>query len=573
MEPPSRTSRTSHGCWTCRLRRKKCDEQRPVCDTCAALCITCHYGDKKPEWMDGGTRQEKMIEQLKREVKQNAPYRRFERPHVSGDKVFNTGSGERLAGPQNMMPEPKQNGRDRSKESHVSPSQGTSCFHLDRSSVVGRSDSILTTFYLQSVLPFLFPFYRPPIARGGTAWILELMIRSPVVRQATLCQGCFFFCLAQGTDSRQVICDTVFSQVREAFQSLEIAIQAMGGSDIIQNPQGAVQIMASIVQMLHFEVAALTFENCGAHLNAALALFGQLFDRSAIVEPVGLRAHFNAFMDRLGPSSYIPPAEHILIPSAEQDAFYFTTALLLFDDVIASTTLQKRPRLYQYHQSLLKSTEGCEPIINLEEVIGCQNTTMLQIGEIAVLDEWKRECQNAVNLDIIELASRATPIKNALEGQIMSLESEPSKGCNPSGNLLDFLAPNDGVSSSRRLVTLVWTRAALLYLLVVVSGWQPASDEVRYHVGQIIDLLANKLPPSTLPRSMVWPFCIAGCLAEPAQRDEIRRMVEALQPSIVFSTARKALQVMENVWHRKEEDAYQDFSACFKAHGDMVLLV
>ncbi|KAK7211564.1 hypothetical protein V2G26_018742 [Clonostachys chloroleuca] len=149
MEPPSRTSRTSHGCWTCRLRRKKCDEQRPVCDTCAALCITCHYGDKKPEWMDGGTRQEKMIEQLKREVKQNAPYRRFERPHVSGDKVFNTGSGERLAGPQNMMPEPKQNGRDRSKESHVSPSQGTSCFHLDRSSVVGRSDSILTTFYLQ----------------------------------------------------------------------------------------------------------------------------------------------------------------------------------------------------------------------------------------------------------------------------------------------------------------------------------------------------------------------------------------------------------------------------------------
>lgn len=523
--------------------------------------------------MDGGLRQEKMIEKVKREVKQKAPYRRVERPHLSGDKVFNTGFGERPAGAQNMMPEPTQNGTYGSRESHISLSQGTGCGHLDRSSVVGRSDSILTTFYLQSVLPFLFPFYRPSIARGGSAWSLELMIRSPVVRQATLCQGCFFFCLAQGTDSREVICDTVFSQVREAFQSLERAIQAMNGRDIIENPHGAVQIMASIVQMLHFEVAALTFENCGAHLNAALALFGQIFDRSCTVEPVGLRAQFNAFMDRLGPSSYIPPAEHIRIPSAEQDASYFSTALLLFDDIIASTTLQKRPRLYQYHHSLLESTEGREPVINLEEVIGCQNTTILQIGEIAVLDEWKKEYQNAGNLNVIELASRATRIKNALEGQIVRIEGEPTEACKISGNVLDLLAPNDGVSSSRRLVTLVWTRAALLYLLVVVSGWQPASDEVRYHVGQIIDLLANKLSPNTLIRSMVWPFCIAGCLAEPARRAELRRMVEALQPSIVFSTVRKALQVMENVWHRKEEDMYQDFYACFKAYGDMVLLV
>ncbi|CAH0045681.1 unnamed protein product [Clonostachys solani] len=573
MEPPSRTARISHGCWTCRLRRKKCDEQHPVCDICAALCITCHYDDKKPEWMDGGAKQEEMMENLKREVKQKAPYRRVERPHVSGEKVFNTGFGEWSTGPQNMMPEQTQNGTYNGTDSHVSLSQGTGCGHLDRSSLLDRSDSILTTFYLQSVLPFLFPFYRPPIARGGTAWILELMIRSPVVRQATLCQGCFFFCLAQGTDSREVICDTVFSQVREAFQSLERAIQAMNGSDIVENPHGTVQIMVSIVQMLHFEVAALTFENCGAHLNAALALFCQLFVRPCNVEPVGLRANFNTFMGRLGPSSYIPPAEHILIPSAEQDAFYFSTALLLFDDIIASTTLQKRPRLYQYHHSLLESTEGRVPVINLDEVMGCQNTTILQIGEIAVLDEWKKERQNAGKLDMIELTSRATRIKNILEGQIVRLDGEPTEGCKPGGNLLDLLAPNYGASSSRRLVTLVWTHATLLYLLVVVSGWQPVSDEVQHHVSQIMDLLANKQTPHTLLRPMVWPFCIAGCLAQPAQRAEIRRIVGALQPSIVFSTVRKALEVMENVWHSKDEDVYLDFSACFKAQGDMVLLV
>src|SRR4051794_34348167 len=65
-----------NGCWTCKLRRKKCDEQHPVCDNCSSLHIVCHYHDEKPEWMDGGVKQEEMSERLKREVKENAIYRR-----------------------------------------------------------------------------------------------------------------------------------------------------------------------------------------------------------------------------------------------------------------------------------------------------------------------------------------------------------------------------------------------------------------------------------------------------------------------------------------------------------------
>lgn len=49
--------RSFSGCWTCRLRRKKCDEQHPVCNGCVALNITCYYDLEKPEWMDGGPKQ------------------------------------------------------------------------------------------------------------------------------------------------------------------------------------------------------------------------------------------------------------------------------------------------------------------------------------------------------------------------------------------------------------------------------------------------------------------------------------------------------------------------------------
>ncbi|KAJ7110803.1 hypothetical protein C8R43DRAFT_161492 [Mycena crocata] len=44
------------GCWTCRLRRKKCDETRTAgsCSTCIRLGIDC-LGPKKPEWMKAVT--------------------------------------------------------------------------------------------------------------------------------------------------------------------------------------------------------------------------------------------------------------------------------------------------------------------------------------------------------------------------------------------------------------------------------------------------------------------------------------------------------------------------------------
>ncbi|KAJ8112487.1 hypothetical protein ONZ43_g5384 [Nemania bipapillata] len=59
-----------------KLRRKKCDETRPVCIACGGLEINCHYSDTKPEWMDGGAREKQMADELKVMVKQKATERR-----------------------------------------------------------------------------------------------------------------------------------------------------------------------------------------------------------------------------------------------------------------------------------------------------------------------------------------------------------------------------------------------------------------------------------------------------------------------------------------------------------------
>lgn len=46
--------RTKSGCWTCRLRRKKCNEGGPPCDNCEARGIHCHGYGPKPQWKDRG---------------------------------------------------------------------------------------------------------------------------------------------------------------------------------------------------------------------------------------------------------------------------------------------------------------------------------------------------------------------------------------------------------------------------------------------------------------------------------------------------------------------------------------
>jgi hypothetical protein len=398
-------------------------------------------------------------------------------------------------------------------------------------------------FYLEHLLPFLFPFYRPSLLQGGRAWILEMMISSPVVRQAALCQSSYFFSLARGTGD--VVWETVLRQTRDAFGVLRQALQVIDGSSITEHLHGAVRIMASIMQVQRFEITVLSFKNCQAHLNAALALFTQLLDSPAAVEPTGSSASFNTVMSRLGPSSWILPTQCDQVPSAEQAAFHFSSALLILDDIIASTVLQEKPRLYEYHRSLLGDIDGTDPPINLEAAIGCQNWVLLQIGEIAMLDAWKQQCKKAGNLDVMELVRRATVIKDSLVAHLIRLEIEPIVIPKEGISLLDVLTADycqsQTPANQTSLVTRVWAHATLVYLSVVVSGWQPASVNVRYHIGLIVELLTRQISLPALLRTMVWPFCVAGCLAEPAQEAHFRGIVEALQPPSVFGTARKAL--------------------------------
>lgn len=61
--------RNKQGCWTCRLRKKKCDGGRPHCLLCESLLITCYGFGPRPDWMDNGEKEKEVANSLKDIVK------------------------------------------------------------------------------------------------------------------------------------------------------------------------------------------------------------------------------------------------------------------------------------------------------------------------------------------------------------------------------------------------------------------------------------------------------------------------------------------------------------------------
>ena len=553
--------------------------------------------------MDGGVRQEEMAQRLKGEVRENSHLHRggFV-AHSFGDRASEAESPSRqpLAVPQEPLNFLATSSFDLLTETSASPSTGDKvamgqpvkgsslCPRLEANCMLEDSEGIasgwrntsLLVFYLDNFLPFMFPFYHPSVREGGRLWILDIMMSNPVMWQTALCQSSYFFSLALETADSKVAREIVLTQTKSAFKTLRQSLQSIHERGVAGNLHEAVRIMARILQVQHFDIAVSSFDNCHEQLNATTALLNQILNSFGNVEGAVFGVSFDAAMAHLGSSSWILPSQRIQIPRVEQTAFQFSSALVILDDIIASIALQEQPKLYKHHHFLLCGADNARPQINFEAIIGCQNFVLLLIGEIAALDAWKQQRKRDGNLDVMKLVQRATTIKDSLAVRLARLEADAASVPEKSNTVMDVFVPYHGQllkthNSQRFLVTRAWAHAALIYLFVVVSGWQPASADVRYHVGRILVLLTQQLSSPALIRTMVWPFWVAGCLAEPAQEAFLRGIVEALQPPSVFGTVRKALEIMEDIWRNRDtgDAANRDFATFFKSQSGLVLLV
>lgn len=611
-----RRAKSFQGCWTCRLRHKKCDETYPQCTTCSSLLITCYYSKEKPAWMDNGPYQEAMVERLKAEVKEKATVRRTlgyileaestnnqpsstehdgqltnpaaGREYIVSHHGPNPSSDQHQPEPyEPRPPTPVAEGRQPDTSSNI-----PLAIQLARDRKVSPGcDLGFKSFYLDYFFPFMFPFYQPHMLEGGRNWLFDFVDETDGMQQTTIALSSYLFSVVlDASEDGHGICkdigwDKLLQQMEDTFARLSanILLLSQPTDDASTKFTLSIRTLGTIVQLQRFEIATQGFANCRKHLHAAVQCLKHIMEIGVGNEA---RNNFFAVMDMLGPSPWPRDYRRFQIVSPDQVGLRFFTSVLVADDIIASTALGEAPHLYDQHEGLMSEGVEGEWCVDLEVILGCQNWAMLQIGKISALAAWKQTL-NASDDANSELANRVDAIKASLQASLERLSSQ-SQASQVRTNSIGFetlrvfqtwqQSPTTPAAQSK-IVTQIWAHSALIYLSITRNGWNSDDVEIRENVAHVIELLDRKLSPPALIRTVAWPFFVAGCLAQASQVPFFRRQKVHLQPVGMFVTVRKAIEMMEVIWQKRaanrDESRHDihDMASAFNVTGEPLFLI
>lgn len=594
--------RSVDGCWTCRVRRKKCSETRPVCDECRALRITCHFQKEKPDWADGGVKQKAMMDKIKADVKAQAH---------AGRRPWQ----ERAAAPRGLDGPPLAAGAD--ELDHSTPSSGTRTTGSDagiagyRAGTESTSDAEggshwisptdaawpgtgrtrvahptraqdkelhLLMMYVDYIFPYLFPHYRPPMLAGGRRWIVHVLESNKSVNHSAMSLAGYFCAVAiTNGDKVHEECTTVMAgevgqQVCLGLQELQKDLEIVNARNRQAGTEERLVVMQGILQMLCFDVATSISGNWKLHLDAALDVFAQLLPNPR---------EWVALIDDLYSPNW-PTEEGVPRPwAANQAAVRFFTAMVIYMDVMSCVTLGIAPRLAHYHESVIPRDQSydrrLEPLspgpLFLEEFFGLPNWVVRTIGDVAALESWKQAQKLSSSLSVTELASRGLALSERIKRGIESLEHQSTE--KQSASLFLFLDPDSMHGNYQRQQVdyqHIWLLATLSYLHVVVSGWQTSNREIRECVSKAAELL-SQIPAGSCVKTLAWPLCVCACMCAPEEEDGFRQLLRSMSDLHMFGSIQKVVMVVENVWSRRSEvDDNWTVGKCLNILGFGVLL-
>ncbi|OBT93244.1 hypothetical protein VE01_08809 [Pseudogymnoascus verrucosus] len=570
----------SSGCWTCRLRKLKCDEDPNHCRRCLRCGISCHGYGPKPAWKDGGLREAEQLAVIKARVADNRRRRA---------RAANTERNESLMEAQ--IPPPPSQRLDCAEESLVNNEVSESWNHnhgggpatdeamllplinemlagdvdvnlwpsllspaevrnqptatnMERAltqrwtllNLTGRENELLR-HYLNHVFALQY-FHQKYISTTlpSPSWLLSLLETIPPLRHAALSLSALHLhCLQQQKGGSNNFHDgynrtDTLVELREyhaaALIGLRSFISDYGSSSLTA---GYIPILACCSQLISFDLCRGGIDEWYTHVDA-------------VARFILMRA-----------------AEFPLLSADEMDsenneASRFLIGALMWSDILAGVSTGRRPLLYIYLQRLLDSSEQPSgPLIKMEDIMGCENHIMLLISEISALQEWKMNCLKDRSFSTWRLVTRSKVILDDLEIAILRLDREL--------DAYGLYCSNDRTIYQTKIITGTITNifacAAVVYLHVVVCGVQPSLLEIRTSVERTITAMQRiqRTDRGKLARGILWPVCVAGCLAEGPKQSFFREFVRAaVDDAIGFGNAQTALDILEHFWAKSSSE-------------------
>ncbi|KAH9481307.1 Trichothecene biosynthesis transcription regulator TRI10 [Psilocybe cubensis] len=603
------------GCWTCRVRRKKCDEQREgdSCRTCKRLTIKClGWGAKRPDWMRdkknvdaykasikaqlsraglirGQPRHNPMQvpshravqQQQRQQVRQttvnshtgsvNVTRTNFESFHHPLDTSFNAQHGPHLMSGMTGAPS--------SFDDHISR----------------QFDTYDPTFFQQTAL------FNPSLGGENTDFGLlstqtanDVLFQDPTTMPA-------YNSPANQTAVQEELVMHYFSNVQKAqpFFAGE-ALTDITYSAILEEPRGAVTFAICALAELHLKqmrvsqglepinAAAETSTNYLRN-EAVLQLDNNKNTHGCWSEKDAIAALHLVSLSQLsgGASDWESPFTILCqwlhqtnLHLAENPwlTFLSLTASVqhlvkatLWLDVFSSMSTLRPPKFLPLWQKLLGEKNFYDldlpRSMHMEALTGCPDEALLAIAEISALAHWKTSQIRNGCLSYPDLIRRGTVIEQQLRRQ--TEQSVATDGVQTGLGSANATHPS---VEERSLIANIFREAADLYLHSVLSNSTPGVPEIGSCVTTIVRLF-TQLPASEVDRTLVFPICLAGCMTNDSTvRDFFKGRLRLLNES--YGNLLQTRRLMEAVWQKRDIGGKEvDFRETIREQGLKLLLI
>lgn len=267
-----------------------------------------------------------------------------------------------------------------------------------------------------------------------------------------------------------------------------------------------------------------------------------------------------------------------LPPAIDEIARDFLVGTFIWFDILASASTRRNTCLHGHAAYLNVCCSG--EAIELDKLMGCENWVMILIARISALEEQKRQLEVTLyrNKDqnyryrFTDLLDRGGEIETALynglsmnEKSLNRLREETSSALSSTPNL-----PRRDIL----YMTRIFAHSALIYLHVVLLGADPNLPPISSRVSLSLTSFRD-LSDLKLLRNLIWPLCIAGCMAQRDQEACFRELIEqagfdAACPENIW----KAYEVMKECWRlRRANTSEVDWTKAMESAGLQVLLV
>ncbi|KAH8677363.1 fungal-specific transcription factor domain-containing protein [Xylariales sp. PMI_506] len=540
--------RSKHGCWTCRLRKKKCDEHHPHCTTCGSLSITCYGYGPKPAWMSDADKTREILNGLKNIVKQTS--KRKSTAQFSKKRSHTTRIAPRLTVPSSRGqpihqhlgtsplgsqpvskhgPKPRREGDSTSSYASSDNSRGdVSKFHFQ------MGDSTLIMHFLDHVFPMLFPMYKPGIAEGGRGWLLAFVLRSRPLQHAILALSAHHrrMAAAEETDHAAQVNALVLQE-----QHLQACLQFVSESAKQSCSKGQIAMAATIIQLVFFELITGNKRAWQPHFRLALNMYLQAYR-----EVFGSLGVFDDHEARVPGIQPLPRDEPDILEGLR--AFRFFSNVLLWLDITFSITTGASPVLHSHDFFKL----GSNSQIQLEHIMGCQNWVMIEIARISVLRENYNQIARDHLIECAELAQTADDISRKIQFELaqMTLGDLDISRRN---------APQDAetISDPRRVITYIFANMASVYLHLVTHDFQKL-EILAPSVTAVVTAVRTQSAANILP-ALVCPLFLIGLVASHNDQQFFRGIFTS--PPVMNSSLQHRgaiLLILEDVWRRRSTE-------------------